>query len=316
MSDKRFPLVSIVTPSYNQGRYLEEAIRSVLAQGYPNIEYIVIDGGSTDGSVEIIRKYADRLAYWLSEPDQGQSDAINKGWAVATGEIFTYLNSDDFYLPGAISAAVHHLRRDLGIGVVYGSYTVVDEKGEVLTPQVTPAEWSPEGFVDGLPAPSMFFRREVLARAGFMDVTLRFAMDSDLCIRVALEGFCFSRVPGAPLVGVREWNGAKSFDWSQAGLTEVWLTLDRLAASPKAPASVRARIPAIKAQACLWPAYQYSQFGDMKRARYFLLKSLRTHWPIGLSPEFLRLLAGTLLDGRGQRLLGALRKVLGAQGRR
>ena len=98
------PKISTVTPSFNQGKFLEKTILSVLEQGYPNLEYIIIDGGSSDESVDIIKKYADRLNYWVSEADRGQSHAINKGFERATGEIFGWLNSDDWYHPGALQA--------------------------------------------------------------------------------------------------------------------------------------------------------------------------------------------------------------------
>src|ERR1043166_4155332 len=116
--------ISIVTPSYNQAAFLEETIRSVLLQGYPNLEYIVMDGGSTDGSVEIIKKYEKHLAYWTSEKDAGASDAIRKGFERATGSILAYLNSDDLYLPGAIHRLVNRLRSVKG-DVVYGKIQIV-----------------------------------------------------------------------------------------------------------------------------------------------------------------------------------------------
>ena len=122
------PLVSIVTPSYNQADYLEETMRSVLAQDYPHIEYLVVDGGSQDGSAEIIRQYADQLAWWVSEPDEGQSDAINKGFQRATGEIVAWLNSDDTYLPGTIREAVEVLEEDPSIGFVYSDYHSINAR--------------------------------------------------------------------------------------------------------------------------------------------------------------------------------------------
>ena len=126
------PLVSIVTPSYNQAAFLEETIRSVLEQDYPRVEYIIIDGGSTDGSAEIIQRYADRLAYWVSERDRGQTDAINKGFARATGSILAWLNSDDTYQPGALREAVDYLLAHPDVGMVYGDGNFIDEHGKVI----------------------------------------------------------------------------------------------------------------------------------------------------------------------------------------
>lgn len=126
------PLVSIVTPSYNQAQYLEDTIQSVLTQDYPRIEYIVIDGGSTDGSLEIIKKYADRISYWVSEKDKGQTDALNKGFAASHGSILAWLNSDDTYRPGAIRAAVEYLSRHPQVGMVYGDLDFIDENGKVV----------------------------------------------------------------------------------------------------------------------------------------------------------------------------------------
>jgi glycosyltransferase involved in cell wall biosynthesis len=306
--------VSVVTPSYNQAPFLEEAIRSVLLQDYPDLEYLVIDGGSTDGSVEIIRRYASWLAHWVSEPDRGQSDAVNKGWTRATGDVLAYLNSDDLYPPGAIRAAMRHLRDHPEIGVVYGSYTVIDERGAVLEPLRRPSAWSPTMPMRGLPAHAMFFRREVLMRVGLLDVGLHFAMDADLCARAALAGVRFERVPGGSLIRVRHWPGAKSFSWSEEALAEVWGNWERLARSPAAPPGIRDRLPAIKAKACLWPAYRSLERGLPRDARRLLWRSVRTHWPIALSGEFLRILGGSLMGPRARTLLRAMRRQLGGRG--
>lgn len=126
------PLVSIITPSYNQAHFLEETIQSVISQDYGNLEYIIVDGGSTDGSVEIIQQYANRIDWWVSEPDRGQTDAINKGFDKANGEILAWLNSDDTYIPGAISEAVAYLTNHPDLGMVYGDTNIINAEGNIL----------------------------------------------------------------------------------------------------------------------------------------------------------------------------------------
>src|SRR6266542_4246008 len=124
-----FPKVSIITPSFNQGQFLEASIRSVLEQNYPNIEYIIVDGGSKDESVKIIKGYEDRLAFWVSEKDKGHADALNKGFSHATGEILAWLNSDDIYFPNAVSEAISVLRSHPEVGMVYGNADLIDDAG-------------------------------------------------------------------------------------------------------------------------------------------------------------------------------------------
>jgi len=131
MSESELPLVSIVTPTYNQAAFLPETIDTVLSQDYPNIQYIVMDGGSKDGTVEILESYGSRLE-WVSERDGGQSDAVNKGFQRARGQIFTFLNADDIYYPGAVRAAVEAFARQPEAGVVYGNAWYTNEDGSRL----------------------------------------------------------------------------------------------------------------------------------------------------------------------------------------
>lgn len=181
------PLVSIVTPSLNQARFLEETIRSVLGQDYPRLEYLVVDGGSIDGSLEIIRRYEDRLAWWISEPDRGQTDALNKGFARAKGEIFAWLNSDDAYLPGAVAEAVEYLQSHPEAGMVYGDANLVDEEGRVIgrfPARQTDYRRLLRGYVH-IPQQATFFRAELWRRVGPLDPSFYFAMDYDLWVRIA-----------------------------------------------------------------------------------------------------------------------------------
>lgn len=182
-------LVSIITPSYNQAKYLEQTIQSVLSQDYSRIEYIVVDGKSKDGSVDIIKRYADKLAYWISEKDKGQADAINKGFARATGEIIAWLNSDDYYLPGAVSAAVKVFEENPEIVLVYGNMLAVDEHGQTFNTltynQLTLRDLLCFQIIG---QPAVFMRRSALQKTNGLDATFHFLLDHLLWIQIAKQG--------------------------------------------------------------------------------------------------------------------------------
>jgi len=181
------PLVTIVTPSYNQADYLEETIQSVLNQDYSNIEYFIVDGGSTDNSISIIKKYADKLGWWVSEADQGQTDAINKGFAHANGKILAWINSDDTYSSGAVSEAVDYLQSHPDVGMVYGDANLIDECGNIIgqfPARQTDYKQLRQGFVH-IPQQTAFFRSDLWRKVGPLDTTFYFAMDYDLWVRLA-----------------------------------------------------------------------------------------------------------------------------------
>ena len=183
------PLVSIVSPSFNQAPFLESTMESVFAQDHPNIEYIVVDGGSTDGSVEIIKKHASQLAWWTSERDRGQTDAINKGMAHAKGTILAWLNSDDTYLPGAVTAAVRRFGESPEAGLIYGDANYIDDRGEVIgkfPAAQTDYRRLRRGYVH-IPQQAAFFRGDLWRAVGPLDPSFYFAMDYDLWVRIAAK---------------------------------------------------------------------------------------------------------------------------------
>ena len=189
LDGQSWPRVSIVTPSHNQGQFIEETIRSVLLQGYPDLEYIVIDGGSTDETLQIIRQYEPWLTYWVSEPDHGQTDAINKGWKCTTGDILSYINTDDCYLDCTIATAAHEFCAISNIGMVYGSAIIVDELGNKLR------AWEARPFDvktmltwgNIVPQPASFFSRHALERVGYLNEDWHLIMDYEFCIRVGAQ---------------------------------------------------------------------------------------------------------------------------------
>ncbi len=185
------PRLTLVTPSYQQAPFLERTIQSVLGQDYPNLEYIVLDGGSTDGSVDIIRRYQDRLAYWCSEPDRGQAEAINKGLRRATGEIIGWLNSDDTLAPGALRFIAAEYDRHPEADLLYGHTCLIDEQDRVvrrLCAVPTTAVELVRYNMNVWSQPGTTWRRRLHERIGYLDESLHYGMDCDFWIRAALHG--------------------------------------------------------------------------------------------------------------------------------
>ncbi|MDQ5820505.1 MAG: glycosyltransferase, partial [Actinomycetota bacterium] len=185
------PLVSVVVPSYDQGRFLEEALRSVLDQDYEPLEVLVVDGGSSDASVDVIRRHADRLAWWTSEPDRGQAHALNKGFSRAQGEILGWLSSDDVLLPGAIARVVEELERDPETLLVYGEALFVDEDGAEIFP-LEPRPFDLETMVracaNHVVQPGSLFRRRAWELAGPLNENGHYLFDFEFALGVGRAG--------------------------------------------------------------------------------------------------------------------------------
>jgi Glycosyl transferase family 2 len=180
------PRISIITPSYNQAAFLEQTIQSVLAQDYPSIEYIIVDGNSSDGSLRVIQKNAHHLAWWVSEPDSGQAEAINKGVNHASGDYIAWLNSDDFYLPGAVTSAVETLDGNPSVGMVFGDAITIDEQGAELN-RLAFGDWGLEDLMGFriICQPAVFMRRNTFKEAGDLDPSYHYLLDHHLWLRIA-----------------------------------------------------------------------------------------------------------------------------------
>ena len=216
-----WPKISIITPSYNQGRFIEECIRSVLLQSYPNLEYIIIDGGSTDETVNVIKKYEPWLAYWESEPDRGQSHAINKGLAKSTGKLFNWHNSDDVLAPDSLATMVRAIVKYPQAGYVHG-YRILIDCESVVQPGNEPAKSDKVSFLP-LPTtaistlqsgyqPGGLMDRQLAVEVGMVDENLRYIMDVDILLRIAL-----ARPPiyvSFPAVYLRVHRDVKSLEWN------------------------------------------------------------------------------------------------------
>jgi GT2 family glycosyltransferase len=275
---RRWPRVSVVTPSFNQGRFLEATLRSVLLQGYPDLEYIVVDGGSTDQSRAVLQRYAPYLAHWVSEPDRGQAHAINKGLASASGEILGWLNSDDLLTPGAVWRAVAALQAEPDVDLVYSDFIDLNERTGRARRR---ASW-PVGFAalverNVIPQPTAFYRRDLLARIGPVDERLHLALDWELWLRAARYGRV-RYLHGACLAILRDYPDTKTRSRYAELAAEHLQVLDRLAADPALPPAARRRLRAGYANAAWETAHAAALRGQAyPEAGRWLMRSFKQH---------------------------------------
>ena len=187
---------AIVTPSFNQRQYVGETLASVVGQEHPNLQYAVMDGGSKDGSQDVIAKHVQHLSVFVSEPDKGQSDAICKGFSKVSGDIMAYLNSDDMLMPGVLRYVEEYFQNHPEVDVVYGHRVIVDENGMQIGRWILPPHSNRETeYFDFIPQETMFWRRRIWEKVGGIDPSFQFAMDWDLILRFMAAGATFRRVP-------------------------------------------------------------------------------------------------------------------------
>lgn len=301
------PRISIVTPSYNQGQFIEETIQSVLSQNYPNLEYIIIDGGSTDNTIDIIKKYESQIAYWVSEPDRGQTHAINKGLSRATGEILAYLNSDDYYLPGTLFKVAEHFRQFPQTDLLHGRCRYVNQQGKKIGAQFGKIKtfeeiidlwgvwWNRQQFVQ----PEVFWTKRMGDRVGAFNESLYFVMDYDYWCRILLAGgqvgaidqelSCFR------LTDTQKSNQSDKVADELLALVQPWLWNTDTPIPPQKRWTLQSR--------WLYQAVFQRQIarsleaGDSKSARYLkLLQTISQHPKILLAPMFYKRFQKVLLQ--------------------
>jgi glycosyltransferase involved in cell wall biosynthesis len=304
------PLVSIVTPSYNQGHFLEDTILSVINQNYANIEYIIIDGGSTDCTIDIIHKYEHKLTYWISEKDTGQSQAINKGLMRAQGEIIGWINSDDCLLPNSISTIVDTFNAFDDVGMVFGNIEIIDREGRLFKEHV----WKDYSVVDQLtqrmyiPQPGSFWRREVMQSVGLLREDLHYAMDYEYWIRIG-QRFKIMGI-NTLLAQYRHSSVNKGNTQADSWGAEFLRILDEMFAQKNLPDILQKTKRAAYAGAYFRGAEGFLTQADLSNARRWFLKSIRLDPRLALMSSWWKSLFKTLLPrGSYIRLRSLKRKI-------
>ena len=297
---KPCPRLSIITPSYNQAQFLEETIRSVLLQGYPDLEYWIIDGGSKDGSVDIIKKYEKWLAGWVSERDNGQAEAINKGLRLSKGTIKAYLNSDDAYQPGTLFRVISFFSENNNIDIVYGNFEVINEDRQIRYTNEAP-EFDIEKLLmrDYICQPTVFWRNAVHERIGLFREDLHFVMDYEFLLRSAIIGkFRFAKIDGDPIATIKIWHGAKTSNKSDTCLEEEHDVLENIFDHPLMPIELRKLRNKSIAQTYFDFSYSRYLSFDMRAARRVLFQAANINNKLIYRPSCWSLYCKTMLGSR------------------
>lgn len=308
------PRISIITPSFNQGQFIEETIRSVLLQGYPNLEYIVIDGGSSDNSADVIRRYEPWITFWVSEKDKGQTDAINKGFARATGTILAWLNSDDVYTEGALWTVARFFSAHPELDIGYGSCRSLDETSRCLAIHV-PSEFKLKRLLSSnfIAQPATFFSRRVLDAVGGLNQKYHFAFDYGLWMKAALQGRSFARIPGPPLAGFRAWQQSKSETSFEEFIQETAsIVSDIFEGTPESVASPSMRNLALSS-GWRFAALGYWRSGQEEKARHCLRQVFALYPTSRIDPRLLLLYGSTFFS---KQTIGFLRSLKQAVNRK
>lgn len=306
------PKITIVTPNFNNSRFIEATIRSVLGQNYPRLEYIVMDGGSTDGSCDIIKRYESRLHEWKSEPDRGQSHAINKGWTIATGDLVAWINSDDCLTPNALLRVAHHSAGKDDVGFIHGQATVIDERdrpigarGRHFDPLMSLATSR-----NPVAQSSVFIRREALEEVGLLDETLHMSMDWDLYLRLGLRSGSFF-VPEIWSLFRQAPTTKTSTNTMGFGPDKVRI-VKKLDGDPASHTAIRSVRRAAYASAYVRSASGHFRGNEWALARSEMLSALRSHPAVTIASgpkRVIQVLMGGRALGSAVKIKGMLRAV-------